>query len=209
MNPLRQPPSSCRGIALQKLALQRLSTMWWPFKNKPSAPTPHHYVLAHVALRQIAREDPLKFFAEMASPGRDDLMKWIWEQVCESCDDEGKAAFSIDDVKVSTVRCAGYPTLLIRMPPPREVAEAHMVCIVLELEDDTEIKGTPPVAYYTLERGMSLDGIARTVLCSWDEGGVHANYGDGPSVDEAAFLEAVEEHLRDDKDEDHSSSEEE
>ena len=81
-----------------------------------------------------------------------------------------------------------------------------MVCIVLGLEDDAEVEGKPPVAYFTLERGTSTDGVPRTVLCSWNEGGVHVNYGDGPSVDETAFLEAVAEQIQNVT---HSSSEEE
>lgn len=168
--------------------------MWRPFKKTASAPTPHHYVLAHVALRQVCFDDPLHFFGIMASPDRDEFLKWVWGQVRESCDEEGKANFSIRDLKISTRRCQDHPALIIRMPPPRETAHAHMIGVVLELSEDQD-PGYERVHYFTLERGMAVEGHARTVLCAWDSSGTHTNLGGGPSVDEDAFLAALADHL--------------
>ena len=153
----------------------------------------HHYVLGHIALRQICKANPLGFFGAMASEDRDQFCRDVWKTVCEHCDETGQPAFTISDVKISTVRVADFPTILIRMPDPLNTAEAHLIAIVLKLKRDIT---TPPdnieFAYFTLEKGVDADGGRRTVLCSWSMDDSHSNYGDGPPVDESRFLQAVE-----------------
>jgi len=79
------------------------------------------------------------------------------------------------------------------MPTPRFIAEAHMICVILQvtvnkLQQKTE---KPEVRYFTLERGINFEtGGDRTVLCAWD-GGSHINYRDGPVATPAAFIDAV------------------
>lgn len=156
----------------------------------------HHYVLGHIALRQICKANPLGFFGAMASENRDQFCREVWKTVCKHCDGTGQPAFTISDVKITTLRVADFPTILIRMPDPLNVAEAHLIAIVLKLTRDTT---TPPddveFAYFTLEKGVDTGGGERTVLCSWGMDDSHSNYGDGPPVDERAFLQAVEELL--------------
>ncbi|MDP6546836.1 MAG: hypothetical protein QGH60_22915 [Phycisphaerae bacterium] len=153
----------------------------------------HHYVLGHVAFRQICKTNPLGFFGAMASEERDAFCEEIWSTVCAHCGETGQPWFTISDVKITTVRAAEFPTILVRMPDPRNTAEAHLIAIVLKLERDTT---TPPenveFAYFTLEKGVDQDGGERTVLCSWSMDDTHVNYGDGPPVDEEEFLKAVE-----------------
>jgi hypothetical protein len=156
----------------------------------------HHYALAHIALRQICNANPLGFFGAMGSEDRDLFCKEVWNSVCKHCAATGKPAFDITDVKISTMRLADYPAILIRMPPPANIAEAHMVAIILKIKRDVQ---TPPddikTAYFTLEKGADQDGIDRTVLCSWSMDDTHSNYGDGPPVDEDQFLATVEKML--------------
>ncbi|MDP6636423.1 MAG: hypothetical protein QGG42_16100 [Phycisphaerae bacterium] len=171
--------------------------------NKGAAPSDpetsgsrHHYAFGHIALRQICKTNPLGFFGAMASEDRDRFSREIWDSVCKHCDETGSPAFTISDVKISTLRVADYPAILIRMPPPANTAEAHLIAIVLKLKRETT---TPPdnveFAYFTLEKGVDTDGTERTVLCSWSMDDVHSNYGYGPPVDEREFLAAVEKLL--------------
>ena len=153
----------------------------------------HHYVLGHVAFRQICKTNPLGFFGAMASPDKDQFCRDIWKTVCEHCDEAGQPAFTISDVQITTLRVGDFPTILIRMPDPLNTAEAHLIAIVLKLARDAT---APPenieFAYFMLEKGISIDGRERTVLCSWGMDDSHSNYGDGPPVDEKEFLQAVE-----------------
>lgn len=156
----------------------------------------HHYVLAHVALRKICESDPLAFFGVMASPQRDDFLADAWRKVCKICDGNGKPSFSINDVTVNPCGIKEFPCLLITMPPPANVADAHFVGIVLKLTLDQTPPTTPPeILYVTLEKGVDQDGSPRTVLCRW-EGDTHSNYGDGPPVDLHQFAAAIENMIK-------------
>lgn len=170
----------------------------WPFKKKDDdreqeKRTPHHYVLAHVALRQVALADPYGFFAVMTSPQRQAFLDDLWQQVCERYDAEGTASFTSSDIDVQTTQIGDYPTVLIEMPEPHFVAEAHMVCVVLKVppQQPPPPPDDPEIRYFTLEKGRSVrTGKAKTVLGAW-EGGSHTNYGDGPEATPGAFLERV------------------
>jgi len=156
----------------------------------------HHYALGHIALRQICRANPLGFFGAMASDDRDRFCAEVWESVCKHCDETGKPTFGIGDVKITTLRAADFPTILIRMPPPANIAEAHLVAIVLKLDRDaTEPPENVETGYFTLEKGMDEDGSEQTVLCAWSMDDTHVNYGQGPPADEKEFIAAVEKLL--------------
>lgn len=173
----------------------------WPFKKKkterndrlPGKQTPHHYVLAHIALRQVAFGDPYGFFAVMASPQRQAFLDHLWRQVCETCDKDGTARFTASDISVHTTQIDNHETVLIEMPPAHFLAEAHMICVVLKvpIQELPAKPDDPEVRYFTLEKGRKVStGEDRTVLCAW-EGGSHINFGDGPEVSPTAFLEIV------------------
>ena len=175
----------------------------WPFPTKSDRPpekqTPHHYVLAHVALKQMAFANPYGFFAVMASPQRQKFLDDLWRQVCENCDQEGVSRISPRDITIHTTKIGEFPTLLIEMPQPYFMTEAYMVCVVLKipLGDLPQQPADPEIRYFTLDKGLRFETGSdrppadRTVLCAWD-GETHINYGDGPAATPAAFLERVE-----------------
>jgi hypothetical protein len=173
----------------------------WPFTRKsdkpPAKQTHHHYVLAHIALRQVALSDPYLFFAVMASPQQQEFLANLWKQVCHNCDKEGAAFFDCRDLIIHTTRIGDYPAVLIEMPKAYFVAEAHMVCAVLKvsIEELAQKPDRPEVRYFTLEKGMNMPtGADRTVLCSW-KGDTHANFGDGPEANAAAFMERIKQMI--------------
>jgi hypothetical protein len=71
--------------------------------------------------------------------------------------------------------------VLIAMPPPTEIPDAHFIAITT----------SPTLRYFTLERGANDLGQPRTVLGEWTQDGRHANFGDGPPADPVLFLHAV------------------
>ncbi len=171
----------------------------WPFKpcapKPPDKQTPHHYVLAHKVLRQVALGNPYEFFWVMGSSYRQEFLDDLWKQICQNCDREGPAAFTSRDIRVHTTRIGQYPAVIIEMPPAYFIAEAHMVCVVLAvpIQEISRKPENPKVFYFTLEKGKKvLTGEDRTVLCAWD-GAAHVNYGDGPEPTPAAFMEKMKE----------------
>ena len=171
------------------------------FAEGPKNPvkTPHHYVLAHVALRQICMANPVSFFRIMASQNRDNYLDNIWQQVRKNCDKEGEPSFSIKDVKVETTKINEFPTILITMPTPQFMAETHIIGIVLRLNVknfiENKIPEKPVAEYFTLEKGFNLDDSERTVFCKWDETGKHLNYGTGPNPMTGEFIKAISKML--------------
>lgn len=170
--------------------------------ENPKSPiqTPHHYVLARVALRQICMTNSVGFFKMMGSQNRDKFLEDLWQQVRKNCDQKGNPPFSIKDVKVETMNISEYRTVMITLPTPQFDAEAHMIGIVLRMEVkdfiENKIPEKPLVEYFTLEKGTTFGGPNRTVLCKWDEAGNHLNYGTGPSPTKPEFIKAISKMLK-------------
>jgi hypothetical protein len=155
---------------------------------------PHHYVFAHVALRQVCQANPFAFFGVMASPDRQEFLDGLWDKVRERHAEDGEPCFSSTEIKVETTLIGQYPAVLVIMPPPKFWTEAYMVCAVLEVPVDEISERTdekPTVKYFTLELGLNIEtGEHYTMFCGWDDD-THVSYGVGPDVTEKAFLEAV------------------
>jgi len=173
----------------------------WPFKknsNKLSGKQPsHHYVFAHVALRQLAFVDPYRFFEAMAPSQQQSFLKGLWEQVCQNCDEHGSAPFAPGDIEVQITRIHDFPAVLVKMPKPNYICEAYMICVVVKVPiGDMERKpDNPEVRYFTLEKGVSFGkNTERTVLCEWS-GALHNNYGDGPEATPELFKVKIEEMI--------------
>ena len=154
-----------------------------------------HYTLAHVALREFALRRPLDFIEILATPEARRLLSYLLERVSDSCEGSGSGPdFDVDDLKVHTARVGDYPCAIVEMPRPRAMAEAYFVAAVLNIKLDEESPGPadPTLRYFTLEKGLSLDGSHRTVLCEWTADGTHSNYGDGPPPQLESFVPALE-----------------
>lgn len=168
-------------------------------KRKPAAssdgdgPSPE-YAFAHYALRQLALAKPVHFLALMASPKAQPFFKDVLADVSEQCG--RKCSFDAAAVQVHHGRIAEYPCAVIVLPEPKNMAEAYMVAVVALIDpsqDEPDIENVKG-RYFTLERGLSLAGGTRTVLCEWSETG-HSNYGDGPPATVEAFVSALREHV--------------
>lgn len=162
-----------------------------------SDPRCGHYSLAHYALRGVAFQDPLFFLGVLASPESQRFLADLLRRVQEHCRDrEPLAQFSVEELSVHKRRIGPRPCAIVEMPAPRAVAEAFYAAGVLLADPAELIQGEPaPLRYFTLERGMSLDGSRRTVLCEWTSDGTHRNYGDGPPPTPDEFLRAIEKLL--------------
>lgn len=171
-------------------------------RPKRAAPEPDqepsaHYVLAHLALRTLALSNPVQFLAIMASGnGRDliaDLLAEIGKRIGKRM---GKPPpFTADNVTIHCRRVGVFPCAVLKMPPPQEAAECHMVALVALMDVATESptewkRATPPARFFTLERGMHMGGQLRTVLCEWSDS-AHSNLGDGPEPTVDAFIQAL------------------
>jgi hypothetical protein len=158
-------------------------------------PRCRHYTLAHLALRSVAFEQPLMFLGVLASPKARAFLADMLVDVSEHCKDrEPRGDFGVDDIGIHTLRVGSYPCAVLEMPRPRAMIEAHFVAAVL-LEDPATPIGEGeriPLRYFTLEKGASFDGRPRTVLCEWTANGTHANLGDGPPAELAAFVKAIQ-----------------
>jgi hypothetical protein len=156
----------------------------------------HHYVIAHLILRKIAQQHPLNFFGPMWSPQRDQFMRDVLEQVRIRYDNAGNPPFALADVVITTCLIKGFPSVVIQMPPPTNIGEAHFVAAVLKEDIQADSLPEPAdVRYLTLEKGWNLDGTERTVLCAWMRDHMHVNYGDGPPATQEDFIAAVEEMI--------------
>lgn len=160
----------------------------------------HHYVFAHVALRQLFFDKPEGFLGVLSSPRAPQLLKDLWLEVGKRVSDAGEGAILPPDGLFATVGALGpRPCAVVTLPKPEGITEAFMVAAVVNASIEGEGEdaklvpiGDPPAFYYTLEKGMSDPGKTRTVLCSWNAEDSHANYGDGPAPEPRAFLGAVE-----------------
>ena len=153
---------------------------------------PHHFVFAHVALRQACVERSWGFFAVMASAFKDRFLQDLWREVCAQCDAQGPPLCDITKADVTTCRLNNYPCVVVTMPPPSEMGEAYLVAVILKVQVTDEIRpDQPAVDYFTLEKGTCLDGTPRTVLCRWTADNSHVNYGDGPPATIYAFGQAI------------------
>jgi hypothetical protein len=171
------------------------ATMFWNRKKATQAtrsePRDHHYVFAHYTVREVCAQDPMQFFAIVASPKQEKFVAWLWQTT------EKRIGKPITDVEpsqmtVTTCRVKESPVVILKMPTPVAAAEAHLVGVLLtDFQQAAESEGKATFRYFTLEHGVNLDGTARTVLCEWDESG-HKNFGDGPPPTVEAFANALE-----------------
>jgi hypothetical protein len=158
----------------------------------------HHYSFAHLALRQAAFDHPPACLGLLASLEASGFLADLWQQVDEHCRSRGETSTINPAEFIVHKLCLGdYPCAIVEMPEPWFVTGAHFIALILHvpLDQIDPQDRDAPLLYFTLERGASLDGVERTVLCSWTNDGMHCNHGSGPEPSLKAFVQYLEERI--------------
>lgn len=167
------------------------------------SPRNHHYMFVHAALKELALADPDKLVIALSAPESDRFLLDLWyavgrdiKRLAQSGSMDEVEEVSAEGLEAIPARVAHHPAVLVRMPEPRATTEAHFAAIVLNHDIDEPPKPAPepPVYFFTLEKGFTLDASPRTVFCEWDAT-AHKNYGDGPPADPRSFLDWIDRHL--------------
>ena len=160
------------------------------------------YAFAHYALRSFALGDPITTLAILASPKSNELLDTILSDVAELT--KKRPSFSSSDITIHAVRVAGYPCAILEFPEPKEIAEVHMVAVLLLSDPSASDDSSDGMAnqensegrYFTLEKSFSLSSNEEaTVLAEWGQDNQRFNYGEGPVPDPEAFATALEEFI--------------
>ncbi len=179
-----------------KAEIEEISLHLARMKKVPGPETPHHYIFANIALRKACEEDPLAFFDVIASPQRDEFLKDVWQQIRENYDTAGIPPFELSDIRFTTCRLKNSPCIVVSMPRPAQIAEAHFVAIVLNVNSKSKSPSEQPrILYFTLEKGVNVDGSERTVLGGWSDNDTHLNFGSGPPATLEDFVRTIEQMI--------------
>ncbi len=86
----------------------------------------------------------------------------------------------------------GHTAYVVTMPEPATSPEAYFIAIVRK-DDETQeyMQESPSTRYFTLEKSCA----PRPMLCEVKRDRAHANYGEGPVAEMAAFVDAVFSHI--------------
>jgi len=152
-----------------------------------------HYILAHYALRGFALDSPLKYLGVLASPHARDFLQTVLDDVAK---DLPRPDFTSADMHVHPTRVGDFACAIVEFPTPREFLEVYFTALVVRvrLEGDEPKVDDGSARYFTLEKGVTLGGPPRTVLCEWTTTS-HLNFGDGPQPTLHGFTEALTSHL--------------
>lgn len=165
--------------------------------GRPREPRPHHYQLAHAAIRMFALEHPLECLGMCATQeNAARFIKDAYDRACEVTDGGIEPDFAADDVVVQPGLIGSYPAVVFCFPQPTRCPEAFMTALVVTVPKDelTEelAKDGLPARYFTLEAGMpGPEGQGRTVFCEWTSD-THKNMGDGPPPTLKDFTARIE-----------------
>ena len=150
------------------------------------------YVFAHYALRAFALQQPLQFLSTASGPNAETMIAELIDEVKTQC---GKpTTFGADELTVHVHRIKKFPGIVVEFPDPRELAEAHMVGLIVEINLDLQAVPADPAQvagrYFTLEKSITLSNEPRTVLGEWTLSD-HSNLGEGPNPTVSDFVEAI------------------
>jgi hypothetical protein len=137
-----------------------------------------HYLFAHRILPHLLWQGD-SVLGILANPENQQFLGEQWDRVpgvfeCRPSRGRERLAYTTHWVGGDNL------TVVVTLPPPTDVAEAHLVAITT----------SPVLRYLTLELGEDDRGGARTVLGEWTPDG-HGNFGDGPPPEKMPFLQAV------------------
>lgn len=179
---------------------KQIQTMRHHLQDGSLSPRAQHYHFAHTELRRRAHEDPDGLVEKLSDPECEAFLNDLWSRVGNefrnSSDEPEPEPISPEGLDACAARVAHRPAAIITLPPPRATTEAYFVAVVLNHDLDEAPKGPPepPVYFFTLEKGFSLDDAPRTVFCQWEDH-VHRNFGDGPPPQPRAFLDQIVRHF--------------
>ena len=146
------------------------------------SPRRQHYDFAHRLLPKLIADSPDRVLDILAGEQGDSFLEQMWRFAADGVPEDQRIAAK----PVRHVRHLGLGQLavVLTLPAPAAVTEAHLVCIVAARPSGTR--------YFTLELGMEIPAeSARTVFCEWTEG-KHVNFGSGPPAEIGAFLDCIE-----------------
>src|SRR5205823_13217685 len=111
-------------------------------------------LFAHSALPSVAFQNPSEFLFALsqANPGRQAMLRDLWEQVRAQCPWDAAGARAPTTFPIHSYLLWGNCGILIELPEPQRPAEAYFATIVVDLPGADEPKtATPrPAWYFTL-----------------------------------------------------------
>ena len=149
------------------------------------SPRRQHYDFAHRLLPKLLADSPDRVLDILAGDQGEAFLEQMWRFAADGVPEDQRIAAK----PVRHVRHLGMGQLavVLALPAPEAVTEAHLVAIVAARPKVTR--------YFTLEHGMEIPAdSARTVCCEWTEG-KHVNFGTGPAPEVGAFLDWIEAHV--------------
>lgn len=155
----------------------------------PIDPRCDHYSFTHLVLRQAAFDDPMRCVSTLGSPGCDDYLVQLWDEVEKTCEHyKQPVELSPSDIMVHRLRIGDHPCALVEMPTPAAPGEAFYVALVVNLNVSDRSRGFAdrPLRYITLEETGRGGGALTTVLAEWTGPDSKIQHGPGPdpSIDE-------------------------
>ena len=154
------------------------------------------YIFAHRYLPALVHEDPQIATSLAFSKKQQELLLKIWE-LCQERYPNAPSQNPTDLTVTGGKLDEGVAAALVTMPPPEDITEAYYVCVIAKFSMEGGKVKVSDVAYYTLEKSISLDANALfgleektpspprdarpTVLGGWGKDGSHLNFGSGPS----------------------------
>lgn len=161
-----------------------------------SAGPSQHYVFVHRALPSVLFRDPSWLFAVLNGPDAQRLLGDLWSRAGERIPPDGRR--EADGLGAETFIDGPHLYALITLPPPLEVAEAHLAAAVAGFVDPAapSLDALAWSRFFILEHGLDFRTEEPcTFLCEWTQQGQHRNLGGGPPADAGAFVRAVQAQL--------------
>ncbi len=140
-----------------------------------------HYIFVHEVLRNLFFDEPHNIIAILMADKANDALLDLWHRVEKVFKDLTPSSPDGLTCEVRTLK-DGTVVVLINLPPPQKMCEAHLVALVYRSASDAHNR---EVRFIVLERDN------RPILCEWDNVDAHCNrgYSCEPNLD--SFFEIV------------------